>query len=159
MKEQRQGQMALAFVPSVATNFLNSCFLKIAPSCKISSRNKQNKSGALVCYSNRSLLKGKHLGKISTVSVESECRFSFDLASQPCRWACDRTYEEDSPISCGRLYLTSLLFFLYIQYIPKQVLIALKLGFFRDDNQAKAIRGDVFMEKGPYKKTPIRAYY
>jgi hypothetical protein len=36
-----------------------------------------------------------------------------------------RTYEEDSAIICGRFFLTYYPLFLYIQSIPKQVLINL----------------------------------
>jgi len=46
----------------------SSSFVKSFPRCNTASNNKRIESGALVCYSNRSLLKGKHLGKLFAVS-------------------------------------------------------------------------------------------
>ena len=53
---------ALSFLNS---SFLNSSFLKTSPPYNISTRNQHIESRILVCYSNRSLLEGENLGKVS----------------------------------------------------------------------------------------------
>jgi len=46
-------------------SFLNSLFSKISPQCNIPNGNQRDESWALVCFSYRSPLEGKHLGKVS----------------------------------------------------------------------------------------------
>jgi hypothetical protein len=81
---------------------------------------------ALVCFSRRSPLERKHLGKLSLV---------LELGQNPLL-RCFRAYllmliaglalgwiSQDNPISCGRFFLTSYFVSLYIQPIPRQVLV------------------------------------
>jgi len=53
----------LAFT-SFIVSFLHSLFSKISPQCNIANGNQRDESWALVCFSYRSPLEGKHLGKL-----------------------------------------------------------------------------------------------
>ena len=60
---------------------LRERFYKLLPPYNSSTRNKHIESGILVCYSNRSLFEGEHLGKIFTSWSLGKIPFSdgFDL--------------------------------------------------------------------------------